>query len=167
LFVNGGLKFAEKAFAPMQAGSAVFEMLKSAREEVDVFAADLGPGSFTGTKVGVVIAKTLAYARRAKVAGFSSFDLISSRTVAAVPSRKGMYLVRIPGEKPVEVEEEAVVADAVGYGPRFQEETFPLAECAGSLLDKAELMEPEYLLPNYVLEPSISSPKKPFGTGAK
>lgn len=41
--------------------------------EVDFFAACTGPGSFTGTRIGVINAKTFGYALNKPVLGFSSF----------------------------------------------------------------------------------------------
>lgn len=40
---------------------------------IDIFAACTGPGSFTGTRIGVMTAKTLAFAKSRPLIGFSSF----------------------------------------------------------------------------------------------
>lgn len=153
--------------APMRASGATMRLLVPAlatagvaKEDVEVWSADLGPGSFTGVKVGVTIAKTLAFALGTKVAGFSAFDLID-RFSAAVPSRKGMYLVRDKdGVEELPFDHPRVIA-ARKYGG--EDTDFPSAENAALLFSVMELLAPEALLPNYVLEPNISKPKDKFG----
>jgi len=46
-------------------------------DDVDAFAVGTGPGSFTGLRVGVMAAKTLAFVLRKKLMGFSSLQLIA------------------------------------------------------------------------------------------
>ncbi|MDQ2985763.1 MAG: tRNA (adenosine(37)-N6)-threonylcarbamoyltransferase complex dimerization subunit type 1 TsaB [Armatimonadota bacterium] len=153
--------------APMRASGATMRLLAAAlagagitKGDVEVWAADLGPGSFTGVKVGVTIAKTLAFALGTRVAGFSAFDLIN-RSAAAVPSRKGMYLVRDQdGTDELPFDHPRVVA-AKKYGGDHAD--FPAAENAALLFSEMELLTPEAMLPNYVLEPNISKPKDKFG----
>lgn len=64
--------------------------------EISVVAVDLGPGLFTGLRVGVAAAKAMAHALRVPMIGVSSLDLLafpvrfSSRLiVAAVDARRG------------------------------------------------------------------------------
>lgn len=157
--------------APRRASGATIAALRSVLENtktnlflVDLFVADLGPGSFTGVKVGVTITKTLAYAEAKMAAGFSAFDLISRRSPVAIPSRKGFYLFREPGGAPIEIaESDSRLKEAVGYGVVFDEQIFPSAERAGELFDLLSPVSPMELVPQYVLEPSISQPKKPYG----
>jgi tRNA threonylcarbamoyladenosine biosynthesis protein TsaB len=44
---------------------------------VDLLAVDVGPGSYTGLRVGVVTAKMFAYANKAKVCGIDSMTLLA------------------------------------------------------------------------------------------
>lgn len=42
-------------------------------DTIDYFAACIGPGSFTGTRIGVLTAKSLAFAKKKPVIGYKSF----------------------------------------------------------------------------------------------
>lgn len=171
VFKNGELLISLNKEAPMAASGALMTQLDEGLRrvgidphDVDLFVADVGPGSFTGVKVGVIIAKTLSFAFGKGVAGVESFDLICADGPAAVPSRKNMYLVRAErGSAAEEVtEEDPRLRMASGYGARFKDPTFPLPERVGPLLPMLKVVRPEELVPNYVLEPSISVPKKPY-----
>jgi tRNA threonylcarbamoyl adenosine modification protein YeaZ len=146
-------------FAPMRASGAVFKLLETcladtSTKDIDVWVADVGPGSFTGVKVGVTIIKTIAFALGRKVAGVTSFDLIGEGDVA-VPSRKNMHLLRTVGGVYEVASDDPRVLAATRYD--YSGGVYPLAKSAR--LDGLELTEPELLLPNYVLEPNISVPK--------
>lgn len=156
--------------APMQAEAALFRVLALALEEaalelpqVEGFIADIGPGSFTGVRVGVTVAKTLAWAQGVTVAGIASFDLIADGAVA-VPSRREMYLLReAPGALPREVREEEFEVEAVaGYGSALAEQRYPDPRRASLYLEALTWLPPEELLPWYVLEPGTSRPKTPY-----
>ena len=65
-------------------------------DEVSVVAVDLGPGLFTGLRVGVAAAKATAHALRVPMIGVPSLDLLafplrfsSKQIVAAVDARRG------------------------------------------------------------------------------
>ncbi|MEZ0240814.1 MAG: tRNA (adenosine(37)-N6)-threonylcarbamoyltransferase complex dimerization subunit type 1 TsaB [Chloroflexota bacterium] len=52
-------------------------------EDVDLIVAGTGPGSFTGLRVGLAIAKTIAYVTGAPIVGVASSDALRSAAIAA------------------------------------------------------------------------------------
>lgn len=52
--------------------------------EIDVFACSVGPGSFTGIRIGVSTAKAFAYALSKKVLGVTSFESLAYNIVDKV-----------------------------------------------------------------------------------
>lgn len=156
--------------APRQAEAALFQVIASVLEEAEGslaaiagFIADVGPGSFTGVRVGVTVAKTLAWAQGVRVGGVPSFDLIADGKVA-VPSRRDMYLLRDePAAAPREVSAtDPALTGASGYGKAFTAALYPDPRRAALYLEGLEWIAPEELLPWYVLEPGISTPKTPY-----
>jgi len=156
LFEDASLRGFLSEEAPMRASGTALRLLEEVlagigKEAIEVWAADLGPGSFTGVKVGVTLAKTLAYALGKKAAGFSSFDLIDAGA-AAVRSRKGMYLVR----------DDEGVEELPEDHPRVVAANRSYPSAANGSFASLVVFGPEELMPNYVLEPSISKPKQAF-----
>jgi tRNA threonylcarbamoyl adenosine modification protein YeaZ len=66
--------------------------------EFDAIAVGVGPGSFTGLRVGLAAAKALAYARKLPIAGASSLQAIAldapGLVHAATEARKGELFVQ-------------------------------------------------------------------------
>jgi hypothetical protein len=137
----------------------LLEATGRALKEATLFAADIGPGSFTGVRVGVTLAKTLAYLHGTLTTGTDAFDLISPDGPVAIPSRKGEFFVRRPGEPPVRTQD-PLPSGVFGYG--FGDDSFPLASGFARLIRALPRFEPERLNPAYLIEPSISQPKKPY-----
>src|SRR3546814_4041686 len=54
--------------------------------DIGAVAVDLGPGMFTGLRVGVVAGKALAHARRLPMIGVTSLDLRSAEHTAEIQS---------------------------------------------------------------------------------
>ena len=67
------------------------------KKDVDVFACAVGPGSFTGIRIGVATTKALAYALGKKVLGVTSFDSLAydiqdgRKKLAVINARHGNY----------------------------------------------------------------------------
>ncbi len=81
---------------------AIDELLKRhqlAPRQIDVIAVAVGPGSFTGLRIGVVAAKTLAYAIGAKVVAVSTLDTLAKAArdqhagplIAMLNAQRGEY----------------------------------------------------------------------------
>jgi hypothetical protein len=134
--------------------------LNVALDAATLFAADVGPGSFTGVRVGVTLAKALAYLRGVPAYGASAFDLIDAAQSVIVPSKRGEWFVREPGQEPVRVSDLTGIS-GIGYGPGIEVQQYPSA--AGFTRLPIGGAPPEMLVPAYLVPPSISMPKKPYG----
>ncbi len=63
-------------------------------EQVGAFAVDVGPGSFTGLKIGVMLAKTWAHALEKPLVGVSAFEACAGLAPAGLP-----LLVALPARR--------------------------------------------------------------------
>lgn len=154
----------------MAASGACLELLESLLARVgksigdaQLFLSDWGPGSFTGVKVGVTLAKTLAFANGKQTGGARSFELIAVDQTVLFPSKKGEWFIRRPGQEPVR-SSELPQEHFVGFGPGIENPSYPRAEKFALLLDRIKPVAPELLLPEYLIEPAISQPKTAFRT---
>lgn len=165
---EGNVLASRGIYAPMQASGACLLILKDLLQETGttlkvatLFAADLGPGSFTGMKVAVTIAKTMAFAEGVKTIGADSFDLIDPSGVVVMPSKRGEWFIRRVGQEPVR-QEKLPDEPFLGYGPGIESSVYPQAAGFARLLERLSPIDPERLVPNYLIEPSISQPKTPL-----
>src|SRR5207237_5286975 len=64
---------------------------------VEGLAVGIGPGSFTGLRVGLACAKSLAYARKLPIAGASSLRALAGPGLvcAALEARKGELFIAV------------------------------------------------------------------------
>lgn len=68
--------------------------------DVDLVAVSVGPGSFTGARIGVTMAKTLAYCLGADILGIDTLDVIASGAVASVaPEHVGVLSVAVDAQR--------------------------------------------------------------------
>lgn len=90
--LKDGLLVAERALSGARgaglvpAAKAILEEANLKPSDLSLVAVDIGPGSFTGTRVGVIFAKTLAYATGCGLAPVSSLEARAIEAkAAAVP----------------------------------------------------------------------------------
>jgi tRNA threonylcarbamoyladenosine biosynthesis protein TsaB len=167
---DGKVLASAEEWAPMAASGtcltllrALLQRLNATVSDAELFLSDLGPGSFTGVKVGITLAKTLAFSEGKLAGGAQSFDLISADGVAVLPSKRDEWFVRIPGQAPhrqANLPEESFK----GYGNGIENPVYPRAENFAALLANIERVKPEHLVPEYLIDPAISTPKKPYAT---
>lgn len=111
--------------------------------------ADVGPGSFTGVKVGVVLAKTWGYILGVRVGGVSAFDLIARDGVRVIPSRRDQFFVH-----------DGAALTVTEAAPEGSDQGQPVAAHLAQVLDRVTWSDWQTLVPAYVLPPSISTPKR-------
>jgi hypothetical protein len=135
------------------------------RDQISELVVDAGPGSFIGTRAGVMWVKSIGFAAGKRCGMLSSFDLIAPNLVVAVPNRKYDAFVRRPGSAPELVLELGSEVE-MGYGPLVEkigkENTFPHARRVLEAYDRVKWTDAEGLKPMYLADPSISMPKRPL-----
>ena len=160
--LDGKVRRTWEAEASRAASGALMEGLQRLGVEpgqVTRVIVDVGPGSFTGVRVGVTFAKVLANEVGARLYAVTSFDLVAAGEPVAIPSKKGETFLRVPGHDPLCVPTGDVPAEA----RRMEGDTRPRAELAFDL-DLREV-DPLALAPLYIAAPSISQAKKPHIMG--
>jgi len=165
--------------------TAVLDETWVPRQDLTAVAVGVGPGPFTGLRVGLVTARTLGLALDIPVYGVCTLDVLAAQAVdaAAVHApflvatdarRKEVYWAaydeggaRLDGphvSKPADVATEGPVvgAGAVLYPDHFANPVGPEHPDAGALAavvtdERAELLDPE---PLYLRRPDVASPGK-------
>ena len=94
--------FSESRDGAMSHGPALPELVQAAikNREIDEVLVGMGPGPYTGLRVGITFAQTFAWARNIPVRGFCSLDAIAAQVndadfiVAIDARRKEVYWAR-------------------------------------------------------------------------
>lgn len=156
------------------------------RQDVTAIAAGVGPGPYTGLRVGLVTARTLSFVLEVPVYGVCSLDVLAVEAVdsgavsgefvvATDARRKEVYLARYDAagarldgplvDKPAVLATELPVVGEGGtlYPDAFPHRVGPAAPSAGWLArvvaeERAELRDPE---PLYLRRPDAETPSAP------
>ncbi len=110
LAINDEGSIRSRVFQPKATQKVIFSELAAMLDpdtlsDLDGIVIGLGPGSFTGVKIGVMAAKTLAWSRDIPIVGVGSLDAVaagisadcdpSTSLIIAVPSTRGEAYIRI------------------------------------------------------------------------
>jgi len=165
--------------------TAVLNQAGVPRQDVTAVAVGVGPGPFTGLRVGLVTARTLALALQIPVYGVCTLDILAVQAVdegldtpflvATDARRKEVYWAAYDGRgarldapqvsRPADVATHGPVvgAGAVLYPEAFPHPVQPALPDAGVLAgvvveERAELLDPD---PLYLRRPDIAAPATP------
>lgn len=125
--------------------------------DIDAIGVVVGPGSFTGIRLGIAYAKGLAMGLNIPVVGISAFDLYLAATpdaFVAIDSGRGDFFVAAPGLEPCTMEIEELEAKQMAWPRTVGHKPFDLKLGINIVKDKItsgmiEPVVPMYLRPSY------------------
>ncbi len=167
--------------------TAVLDEAWVPRQDVTAVAVGVGPGPFTGLRVGLVTARTLGAVLDIPVYGICTLDVLAAEAVDDATTGGGPFLVatdarrkevywaaydengtRLDGPHVSKPREVATDRPVVGRGAVLYPEAFPnavgpeypSADVLAEVLtdERAELLDPE---PLYLRRPDAATPSKP------
>ena len=86
--VDGDKTLAERSTRPYRVLADADELLReigASPEDIDALVVGTGPGSFTGTRLGLALARGFALAREVPVAGVSTLDALAAAAPGVLP----------------------------------------------------------------------------------
>ncbi len=148
---NGEVVFYDFRDGAMSHGPALPELVQAAikNREITEVLVGMGPGPYTGLRVGITFAQTFAWARNISVRGFCSLDAIAAQItepdfiVAIDARRKEVYWARYTNGLRVEGPAVDLPAVVEARGIKLVSDLFPDPKYFVNLLQ--EFTEPIYL----------------------
>ncbi|HEY0904851.1 MAG TPA: tRNA (adenosine(37)-N6)-threonylcarbamoyltransferase complex dimerization subunit type 1 TsaB [Marmoricola sp.] len=166
--------------------AAVLDQVGALSQDVTAVAVGVGPGPFTGLRVGLVTARTMAMALGIPVYGVCTLDVLAAAAidqgradflVATDARRKEVYVAsyaegqRVSGPDVVKPADAATERLVIGRGATLYPEAFPRAAgpdhpsaavlCDVVARERFELLDPE---PLYLRRPDAVEPRAPKRT---
>ena len=182
---RGGRLLAEAVEQTGGRGTDVFGLIEkvlengnASREEIEVIAVGLGPGSYAGIRAAIAVAQGWQLARGAKLLGVSSMESLAAqaqmerffgRVNLAVDAQRGEFYLaawEISGESRVEVSALKIVpaaeiaarqaAGEICLGPELKPQLFPSAAAVAALAaGRTDFVPGEKLEPVYLRQTSF------------
>lgn len=94
---------------------ALFKSAKIEPQELSCIGAGMGPGSFTGIRIGVMAARALAFALQIPQIGLSSLSIYSRDYPVLADARVGGFWAQFPGLEPELIPPEQIANRLQGF----------------------------------------------------